>query len=233
MCRWLLVTITVSLVAVALFPDVSRGQAVQLPTFTTFSVSTTVSVPDRGGVYLGGVKRSRTSSVSRGVPLLGKAPGIGRLFGDRALARESSASGALVTATIIDHRELDAAVLAEAARRGGDAGEWAVRRRASELTRHIARRDLPRSATRTAGSTASLDDIRNRADTERLERNREGQDFLEKARRADEAGKVAVARIYYQMAARRLEGTTQQQAADRARELAQPAGSHRLASRHR
>ena len=31
---------------------------VQLPTYSFFSVGTTVSVPDRGSVYMGGVNRS-------------------------------------------------------------------------------------------------------------------------------------------------------------------------------
>ena len=40
---------------------------VQLPSFSIFSVNTTVSVPDSGGMYLGGVNRARDSSTTRGL----------------------------------------------------------------------------------------------------------------------------------------------------------------------
>ena len=48
--------------------SVGRAQVVQLPTFHYFTVNTTVSVPDRGSVYLGGVKRGAIRSSSRGIP---------------------------------------------------------------------------------------------------------------------------------------------------------------------
>jgi hypothetical protein len=46
-------------VLVALFcGTAAQAQTVQLPTFNFFTVRTTVSVPDSGGAYLGGVNRS-------------------------------------------------------------------------------------------------------------------------------------------------------------------------------
>jgi type II secretory pathway component GspD/PulD (secretin) len=113
---------------------------VQLPSVRTFSVGTSVLVPDRGATYLGGVKRASYGSSSFGVPGLRGVPGAGRLFGNRAIGADVSSSSAWATATIIDHDELDRAVLAEAAaRRGAPPVEPAIARKAAFITRHIAR----------------------------------------------------------------------------------------------
>jgi hypothetical protein len=91
-------------------PQSVCAQAVQLPTFRYFSVQTTVSVPDRGGMVLGGVNSSSSGSTSRGFgPLRSRASGS-----------NIGASTVSVHATIIDHNELDQAVLAEARARRGD-----------------------------------------------------------------------------------------------------------------
>ena len=52
---------------------------VQLPTFNVTTVQTTVSVPDGGTALLGGINRLSEGSVSRGVPMLNKIPGVSRL----------------------------------------------------------------------------------------------------------------------------------------------------------
>ncbi len=92
---------------------------VQLPTFHVFSVSTTVVVPDRGAAYLGGVSRSRRTNNHLIAPLFGRLPGVGRGFTSRGISSGTSASGASVSATIIDHDSMDRALLADAARRRG------------------------------------------------------------------------------------------------------------------
>ena len=97
-------------------PETS-AQVVQLPSFGTFGIGTTVSVPDRGATLLGGVSRGASGSVSRGVPGLSGVPGAGRLFGNRAIGSSRSVSTASVHLTIIDLEELDRETLAEAARR--------------------------------------------------------------------------------------------------------------------
>jgi type II secretory pathway component GspD/PulD (secretin) len=117
------------------------GQVVQLPTFRSFSIGTTVVIPDRGSAYLGGVNRARYGSVYRGVPVLGKLPGVGPLFRNRASASSVTSSGVHASATIIDLRELDKAVLAEAARRrGATPTVTEIDRKAAFLSRHVARR---------------------------------------------------------------------------------------------
>src|SRR5205085_7321625 len=88
--------------ALAQGPQVAS--TVQLPTFSSFNVTTTVSVPDRGGMYLGGVDRGVDSTVNRGIgPLRNRGIGSSR-----------TTSNVSVSATIIDNAELDRAVLAEA-----------------------------------------------------------------------------------------------------------------------
>jgi hypothetical protein len=110
----------------------ARAQApttVQLPTFRFFTVQTTVSVPDRGSASLGGITRSSSSSTWRGVP---------GLRGSRSLASGRDAGGVSVHATIIDHAELDRAVLA-AARRSSGAAKSATSAKADFISRNVGR----------------------------------------------------------------------------------------------
>jgi hypothetical protein len=74
---------------------------VQLPTFNMTTVQTTVSVPDGGTALLGGISRASEGSVTRGVPMLGKVPGAGRLFKNRGIGREVGLSQMTVTPRII------------------------------------------------------------------------------------------------------------------------------------
>lgn len=71
----------------------ARAQVVQLPTFQFFTVNTSVSVPDRGGAYLGGVGRSSMGTQQFAPPWMRPplASGIA-----------SSASGVGITATVHD-----------------------------------------------------------------------------------------------------------------------------------
>jgi hypothetical protein len=86
-------------------PALAQNQAttVQLPSFSSFSVSTSVSVPDRGGAFLGGTKTS-----SNGSTHYGPFPGA------RASGSNTGASNAWVFVHIHDHEALDAATLAAA-----------------------------------------------------------------------------------------------------------------------
>ena len=88
-----------------------QGQAVQQPVFQAFTTNTTVTVPDQGSALLGGVDRAQQGSVSRGVPILGKLPGVGRLFNNRAIGQDFSSSRNHVRAQIIDLNEMDRALL--------------------------------------------------------------------------------------------------------------------------
>src|SRR5947208_2620328 len=86
-------------------PQPLPATTVQLPTFSVFTVQTTVSVPDGGGIALGGIDRGVDSTVNRN-------SGLTR---NRGIGSSRTASGVSVSATIIDRDEMDRAILAEAA----------------------------------------------------------------------------------------------------------------------
>jgi hypothetical protein len=180
---------------------------VQLPTFSRFTVQTTVSVPDGGTAYLGGIERGIDSSVTRGLgPLRSRGISSGR-----------STSGVSVSATIIDHAEIDRAILAAAATdresarastlkaREITAGVENSRVAANQETNHSASGVLPGSVAAIRAANAAQDQ----------QRASEIAGYLARAEQAEAAGKTSVARVYYQMVAR--SGSTQhvQQAAQR------------------
>ena len=89
---------------VAVVPNfVSAQQVVQLPTLGTFSVNTSVLVPDTGSTSLGSIRSSANGSNQRG-----SFPGSAR--GSRSIA-----GGVSVHATIIDLQEMDREILQLAA----------------------------------------------------------------------------------------------------------------------
>lgn len=77
-----------------------QGVTVQLPTFSFFSVATTVVVPDRGGMYMGGVGRASSGSNRFGPSLPGQS----------AFGFERHATGMHVSAQIHDLRAMDEAI---------------------------------------------------------------------------------------------------------------------------
>jgi hypothetical protein len=169
-------------------PQPQVPTTVQLPTFSFFTVQTTVSVPDSGGAYLGGIGRAADGSRTRGIGPL-KNRGLGSTRG---------ASGISVHARIIDRHEMDQAVLAQAAakRAGG-----AVRGTAGQ-----------------AGSGAAFDSvavIREQNIAAAAEKAREAAEYLAKAKQAEAEGKPGVAKIYYQMVVRRDAGSLKEQALGR------------------
>lgn len=140
-----------SLLVLSGIPSSAAAQVVQLPTLRQFGIGTTIVVPDRGTAILGGVSRGAWSRTSRGTPLLGTIPGIGRPFRQDAIGGSVGTSQAAVTATILDLEELDRAVLEEgqrlresraqekAARAGIESPSEAQRRRAAFLNRSMGR----------------------------------------------------------------------------------------------
>ncbi len=82
-----------------------EGTTVQLPSFASTSVSTTVNVPDGGTIMLGGIKRLSEGRVERGTPFLSKIPFVSRLFRNVGIGRESSSLMLMVTPRIIIEEE--------------------------------------------------------------------------------------------------------------------------------
>ncbi len=83
----------------------TQGQVVQLPTYHVFSTGFSALVPDRGAMVLGGVDRAVSMTRSR-------TTGPGRNV--RILEHGIRGRTAEARVTILDHREWDAAVLAQA-----------------------------------------------------------------------------------------------------------------------
>lgn len=195
----------------------ATAQTVQLPTRHVFGGSTSVWVPDGGSTYLGGVGRSAYGSTSRGTPLLGGVPLVDRLFRNRAIGSSQSASGVAVHATIIDLQEADQAVLAAAAaqRVAPSARSLLIARKANELNGEIAGRetdafDAGKAGGDQGGSRGTVDRnawsvsaIRHQNEQAAAVANEEARSLLDQGRAAESAGKAGVAKIYYQMAARR------------------------------
>jgi hypothetical protein len=168
---------------------------VQLPTFSVFTVQTPVSVPDGGHSYLGGINRAALGSVSRG--LANRASGGSRL-----------ASGVSVSAAITDHGEIDRALLTEAAdKRGAAADPTAVK--AIAISKSVPK---PDSGPALPDSVAA---IRARNAAAKEEAAQEVAGYFAKAQEAEAAGKIVVAKVYYQMIARRADGPLKQSAQQR------------------
>ena len=90
-----------SLVVLLLCSPAAEAQlptTVQLPSFSSFSYSGTVVVPDGGAAYAGGVRRSASGRTRRG-------------WFNRGFGSQQSNSGLSVHATIIDHDEIDRQLL--------------------------------------------------------------------------------------------------------------------------
>jgi hypothetical protein len=177
------------------------ASTVQLPTFSIFNVTTTVSVPDRGSISLaGGVDRGVDATVNRS-PIR-----------SRTTSSSRAASGMSVHATIIDHSELDRAVLAAAAaKRGADStavavgGGVAVGREANHGLSATIREPSPDSVAAIRERAASAADLE----------SQELAGYFAKGRQAESEGKPVVARIFYDMVARRDRGPLKQQALTR------------------
>ncbi|QDU97287.1 type II and III secretion system protein [Lignipirellula cremea] len=216
----------------------AQATTVQLPNFNFSTVTTTVTAPDGGTVLLGGISRLSEGSVDRGVPGLGKIPGLGRLFKNRGIGRETSASTFTVTPRIIileeeEERQVgrpldrdyagsgSADAAAFAARSGVDP---AVVQKAALLSRHIARSSaeplhLGGPAQPVAGSDAPVDSsplasaeqIRRTNELAASQRQSEAGVFFAKGRQAALEGRTGAAKVYYNMAARRSTGEFHEQ----------------------
>jgi hypothetical protein len=177
----------------------AAAQTLQLPSLHYFATDSSVVVPDLGQVALGGI-----NSRSSGQNQFGGPPG------SRSRGAASQASGASVTAYVHDFDAWDQALLAEAASR---------------------RRPRTLAATGAGPTSASPPPLASVAD---LEQHRaaaqatagaEAEKFFAQAEQAKMARKPGLARVYYQMAARRAGGEL------RARALAEIAAASKTDGR--
>ena len=206
------------------------AQVVQLPTYRVFSVGTTVSIPDGGAAYLGGVTRGAWSSSSRGVPGLSQIPGANRLFTNRGIGASVSSSHAYATATIVDHAEMDRMVLAEAAARRGEvivASE--TDHRAAYLAAHVARTPKSTDSMSPDAHRAESPDAASRIAAARAGRDAKMLAYVQRAELAEAAGSFGAARCCYNVLAREGNDEQKQLAARRLALLTAPVPDARLA----
>ncbi|MFO0818914.1 MAG: hypothetical protein U1A77_13285 [Pirellulales bacterium] len=177
---------------------------VQLPTFHQFSLQTSVVAPDRGSMVLGGVNRAASGSSSTGIPGLSHLPGASRLFRNRAIGSESSSTQASVSVWVHDLKAMDEAILAEAAARRNASSQST----SSPSPRTAGSFPLSSSSPATqADSPAGLRAIRAQQRAEDQQREEEARELLAQGEKAELEGKPGVARLFYQMAARRSPAT--------------------------
>jgi len=186
--------------------------SVQLPTFSQFSTATTVSVPDGGSALLGGINRASDGRNEFGVPLLPFRP-----FRNSAIGSQRSTSSMRVTATIHDFEAMDEFLLSqptEIRRLQGLQTPAAVL--GHTLQPRLPNRSPAWEPSALAGAEAStvatVAEIQARRQQQQQTRLTEAEQFYRRAQDAEEAGKASVAKIYYQMAARRATGELKQQA---------------------
>jgi hypothetical protein len=191
-----------------------QSTAVQLPTFSMFTTSTTVSVPDRGNVLLGGINRAATGRNEFSTPILGKLPYGNRLFKNVGIGSEHSASQMRVTAFIHDFDAMEEALMSQPTTGALGSYQPQYRSQAAALAHTL----LPRGDAGLAGTwqpsppdpaeqpAMTLADAQARRLAKEQTRANEAVDFYQRGERAEAEGKVGVAKIYYQMAARRAEG---------------------------
>jgi hypothetical protein len=169
-----------------------QGPALQLPTYQFFTVQTSVSVPDGGQAFLGGVSRSGMQSTSRGIPG-GFLP-----FRNRAFSRSIGASSVSVSASIHDLQALDEAVLELARRR---------RQGAPGL-------QTPEAPV-FAGNVQSLEALAAERLAAAQAEQAEAYALFERGQKAEQQGKAGAARIYYDMAVRQATGALKELAAEK------------------
>ena len=209
--KWLIV-LGVSFCA-ATSADAQQPAVVQLPSFSSFGVNTTVSAPDRGSVSLGGVGRSSSGSTAFG-------PALGR--GNRSFGRSLSSSNSSVHATIHDADALDRATLARAK---------ANRASKSTSASSADARRLAAARQSSAGQVplGSVADARRQRAAELESNQAEATANVKRARDAVAAGKSSVAAMFYKLAARQATGELKSQIEKEAAALAKTAKAPRIA----
>lgn len=85
-------------------PEVSTGvidPITGIPSQTTTEVTTRMIVPDGKTIFVGGLIKHRVEESKRGVPVLGRVPGVGRLFSNRENVKTNTETIVLIKPTIL------------------------------------------------------------------------------------------------------------------------------------
>jgi len=213
----------------------AQATTVQLPTFSFFSVATTVSVPDRGSALLGGVTRASEARSDFGVPCLGGLPFLGRGFHSTAIGRQVSAGTMRISVQVHDFEGMERSLLGNstagvalppgqalvpiggplAAIMGSNAGISGTNAQPRNDGRGAS--DVVSSAARPAASVGEARAIRQ---AEMAAVAEEAQRLFQRGLKAQSEGNSRLAKVYYEMAARRASGPLQQEISARLAALA-------------
>ena len=215
------------LVMLSLGPGLARAQSttVQLPTYRTFATRTTVTVPDQGAAYLGGIAGSRSAASQFGAPLVP--------LGHRSLGCQRSAACARVSVFVHDFEAMEEQILgcppsALVQQREGDPSARSRLKGARKPVEVLGQPWVRAPAVDPV--VPSVKAIRAQRAEEGANRQAEAEDWFRRGQLAEEAGKTHVARMFYQLAARRAAGDLKEQVqvrlhallADEPARLAQP-----------
>lgn len=199
------------------FAQNQPSTAVQLPTFSFFSVPTTVVVPDRGSTYMGGVQRAASGRNEFGAPMLGKLPYLGRAFKNTGIGLDRSASSVRAHVFIHDFDAMDEALLGRAPstfRGVPRAAGMGVSRAAPPASADPWVQRLAEAREGSAGRPAmSVAEAREQfaLNSPQHQLNEKALGYFERGREAETAGKTSLAGLYYEMAARRASGQLKDQ----------------------
>lgn len=205
-----------AIVALLALPAIGSAQVVQQPTFNYTTATTTVLVPDRGEVLLGGINRAQDGRSQFGVPILGNVPVLGRPFNNVGIGQSRGASTLSVKAYIHDFESMDETLLAEAARRRGGAPLESVARHSSASGLH---------------PLHSVTAIERQCEADANAKRFETDNLLAKAQACEAKGQGGVARLFYNMVAKQTKDPQQRELAlQRIAALKKPVSGSTLAS---
>jgi hypothetical protein len=197
----------------------ARFGAVQLPTFNFFTVNTTVEVPDSGAGFVGGVGSGASGCSEFGIPGLGSRP-----FTNVADGSSHSGGGVSVRAKIHDFEAMDKQLLGADFDGRGSAeaiADGVAFRKLPIMLRPVvdakARQQSPLAIDAAGGS--SVAEIRRQHAAEDSAAQQEAQRLFDQAVELRASGKPGVAKVFFQMAARRATGNLKEQAQAALREL--------------
>ncbi|HEV3136493.1 MAG TPA: hypothetical protein VGZ26_01290 [Pirellulales bacterium] len=176
------------------FAASGSAQTIQLPSFTSFSVDTTVLVPDSGRAATAGTKRASSASSNFGGFPKQRAAGVNR-----------QAAGMSVLAKIHDPFEVDTAFLQQAAARHATANDDGAAARTAPAP--------PSGGARLAGDPGlrSVAEIERQRTNKSVAQQHEAFALYEKGRQAQAVGKAGVAIVFFRSASHRATGTLKQE----------------------
>jgi hypothetical protein len=212
--RW----IYVPALCLAMAAGHAAGQAVQLPTFRSFGVSTTVVVPDNGSGFLGGIDSAASGRTELGTPLAPFPP-----LRNAAAGSQVSSGGARVFATVHDFAAMDQRLLGEA---GSPTPSVPIATNQPPLrvppSLAWTKKTQPLAESSASRPAASVGQLRAQHAAEQLAKSSEAHELFDQGQRLEASGKPNVARIYYQMAVRRASGDLKDRIDARLRTISPP-----------